>query len=61
MKLPDVVKALMCGENINVSDDDIVETVRFLISDSVCHKPKVLFRIGKMVADTVEYEKEPIG
>ena len=58
MKLQDIVKALIADERISISDDELVETVRFLICDSVCHKPKTLFKIGKLVNDAIEYEKD---
>jgi hypothetical protein len=57
LRLPDIVRVIVCSEDIDVSENDIFETVKFLLQDNICQEPKTLFKIGKMVNDQIEYEK----
>jgi len=56
VKLKDIVKALVNDDDISVSENDIVETVEFLVA--ACQKPRSVFKIGKIVNEAIEYEKD---
>ena len=56
LKLVDIVRAIVVNDGIAITDEDIVQTVKFLIQDNVCRSPKAFNRIVKMVKEEGDWE-----
>ena len=58
LQLQDIVKTLVI--NNDITDKEIVETVKFLMQDNICHNPKTFRKIVKILNEDMEYEDAPM-
>jgi hypothetical protein len=54
LQLHDVVETLVV--NNEITDKEIIETIKFLIQDNICRSPKTFKKIVKIINEEMEFE-----
>ena len=57
MKLNEIIADLMESDLSDISQQEIVDTIKYLIQDSICTDRDTLLKIGRIVKSEVDYER----